>query len=136
MGPLGAWCGLEWLLGLYFLSYIPFTLLVDLQAVLRNLRQWFLRSSKTPCYRTPPVWFKSFLFWELVFQLPFFPIATYWRGDHGAVSCWTQYQENAQNPYFQQYLKHTSSNTHDQDTGRRPIKPSPSKGTGTNRPIT
>lgn len=23
------------------------------------------------------------------------------RGDHGAVSCWTQYQENAQNPYFQ-----------------------------------
>eukprot|EP00069_Balaena_mysticetus_P008272 bmy_19626T0 len=58
MGPLGAWRGLEWLLGLYFLSYIPFTLLVDLQA-------------------NPPVWFKSVLFWELVFQLPFFPIATY-----------------------------------------------------------
>ena len=34
MGPLGARRGLEWLLGLYFLSHIPITLLVDLQAVL------------------------------------------------------------------------------------------------------
>lgn len=34
MGTLSARRGLEWLLGLYFLSHIPITLLFDLQAVL------------------------------------------------------------------------------------------------------
>ncbi|XP_068385779.1 sigma intracellular receptor 2 isoform X2 [Eschrichtius robustus] len=86
MGPLGARRGLEWLLGLYFLSHIPITLLVDLQAVLprdlypvelRNLRQWYTEEFKDALLQNPPVWFKSFLFCELVFQLPFFPIATY-----------------------------------------------------------
>ncbi|TEA28540.1 hypothetical protein DBR06_SOUSAS2010178, partial [Sousa chinensis] len=86
MGPLGARRGLEWLLGLYFLSHIPITLLVDLQAVLprdlypvelRNLRQWYTEAFKDPLLQNPPVWFKSFLFCELVFQLPFFPVATY-----------------------------------------------------------
>ncbi|XP_059763995.1 sigma intracellular receptor 2 [Balaenoptera ricei] len=86
MGPLGARRGLEWLLGLYFLSHIPITLLVDLQAVLprdlypvelRNLQQWYTEEFKDALLQNPPVWFKSFLFCELVFQLPFFPIATY-----------------------------------------------------------
>ncbi|XP_007117729.2 sigma intracellular receptor 2-like [Physeter macrocephalus] len=86
MGSLGAWHGREWLLGLYFLSHIPITLLVDLQAVLprdlyrvelRNLRQWYTEEFKDPLLHNPPVWFKSFLFCELVFQLPFFLIPTY-----------------------------------------------------------
>ena len=34
MGTLGARRGLEWLLGFYFLSHIPITLLMDLQGVL------------------------------------------------------------------------------------------------------
>uniref|UniRef100_H2QCG8 Transmembrane protein 97 n=1 Tax=Pan troglodytes TaxID=9598 RepID=H2QCG8_PANTR len=76
----------EWLLGLYFLSHIPITLFVDLQAVLprelypvefRNLLKWYAKEFKDPLLQEPPAWFKSFLFCELVFQLPFFPIATY-----------------------------------------------------------
>lgn len=34
MRTLSARRGLEWLLGLYFLSHVPITLLVDMQAVL------------------------------------------------------------------------------------------------------
>ncbi|XP_070249292.1 sigma intracellular receptor 2 [Myotis yumanensis] len=86
MGTPSARRGLEWLLGLYFLSHIPITLLFDLQAVLprelypvelRNLLTWYAKEFKDPLLQDPPVWFKSFLFCELVFQLPFFPIATY-----------------------------------------------------------
>ncbi|XP_058921029.1 sigma intracellular receptor 2-like [Kogia breviceps] len=93
MGSLGARHCLEWLLDLYFLSHIPITLLMDLQAVLprdlyrvelRNLRQWYTEF-KDPLLHNPPVWFKSFLFCELVFQLPFFLIPTYvfFRVVHG-----------------------------------------------------
>ncbi|KAL0597318.1 Sigma intracellular receptor 2 [Plecturocebus cupreus] len=76
----------EWLLGLYFLTHIPITLFMDLQAVLphelypvefRNLMKWYAKEFKDPLLQEPPAWFKSFLFSELVFQLPFFPIATY-----------------------------------------------------------
>uniref|UniRef100_A0A8C2Y072 EXPERA domain-containing protein n=2 Tax=Capra hircus TaxID=9925 RepID=A0A8C2Y072_CAPHI len=86
MGTLGARRGLEWLLGFYFLSHIPITLLMDLQGVLprdlypvelRNLQQWYIEEFKDPLLQNSPVWFKSFLFCELVFQLPFFPIAAY-----------------------------------------------------------
>ncbi|XP_036123630.1 sigma intracellular receptor 2 [Molossus molossus] len=86
MGTLGARRGLEWILGLYFLSHIPITLLLDLQAVLpgelypielRNLLKWYAKEFKDPLLQDPPMWFKSFLLCELVFQLPFFPIATY-----------------------------------------------------------
>ncbi|XP_032136976.1 sigma intracellular receptor 2 [Sapajus apella] len=76
----------EWLLGLYFLTHIPVTLFLDLQAVLprelypvefRNLLKWYAKEFKDPLLQELPAWFKSFLFCELVFQLPFFPIATY-----------------------------------------------------------
>ncbi|KAM5215712.1 sigma intracellular receptor 2 [Hipposideros larvatus] len=86
MRTLSARRGLEWLLGLYFLSHVPITLLVDMQAVLprelypvevRNLVTWYAKEFKDPLLQNPPPWFKSFLFCELVFQLPFFPIATY-----------------------------------------------------------
>ena len=63
MGSLGTQHGLEWLLGLYFLSHIPITLLVDLQAglprdlypvELRNLRQWYTEEFKDPLLHNPP----------------------------------------------------------------------------------
>nr|XP_020038087.1 transmembrane protein 97 [Castor canadensis] len=77
---------LEWLLGLYFLSHIPITLFMDLQLLLppelypvefRNLINWYSKEFKDPLVQNPPLWFQSFVFCELVFQLPFFPIATY-----------------------------------------------------------
>uniref|UniRef100_A0A8C5K1N1 Transmembrane protein 97 n=1 Tax=Jaculus jaculus TaxID=51337 RepID=A0A8C5K1N1_JACJA len=77
---------LECLLGLYFLSHIPITLFVDLQAALSpelypveltDLKNWYSKEFKDPLMQDPPVWFKSFVFCELVFQLPFFPIAAY-----------------------------------------------------------
>ncbi|XP_045381348.1 sigma intracellular receptor 2 isoform X1 [Lemur catta] len=43
----------------------------------RNLLKWYAKEFKDPLLQDPPVWFKSFLFCELVFQLPFFPFATY-----------------------------------------------------------
>uniref|UniRef100_A0A9L0JV05 Sigma intracellular receptor 2 n=1 Tax=Equus asinus TaxID=9793 RepID=A0A9L0JV05_EQUAS len=86
MGALGVRRGLEWLLGLYFLSHVPITLFLDLQALLprelyplelRNLMEWYAKEFKDPLLQDPPMWFKSFLFCELVFQLPFFPFAAY-----------------------------------------------------------
>ncbi|XP_004593957.2 sigma intracellular receptor 2 [Ochotona princeps] len=77
---------LECLLGLYFVAHIPITLCLDLQMVLprelfavelRNLLQWYAREFKDPLLQDPPEWFKSFVFCELVFQLPFFPFAAY-----------------------------------------------------------
>ncbi|XP_077021403.1 sigma intracellular receptor 2 [Tamandua tetradactyla] len=86
MGVLGFRRVLEWILGFYFLSHIPITLFLDLQALLprelfpvelRNLLNWYNKEFKDPLMQDPPTWFKSLLFCELVFQLPFFPIATY-----------------------------------------------------------
>ncbi|KAM5274836.1 sigma intracellular receptor 2 [Ctenodactylus gundi] len=86
MGTVGARRCLEWLLGFYFLSHIPITLFLDLQGVFpselypvefRNLLTWYSKEFKDPLLQDPPAWFKSFLFCELVFQLPFFPFATY-----------------------------------------------------------
>lgn len=42
-----------------------------------NLMRWYSKEFKDPLMQEPPVWFKSFLFCELVLQLPFFPIAAY-----------------------------------------------------------
>lgn len=56
MGTLCARRGLEWLLGLYFLSHIPITLLFDLQAVLpRELYPVEVRAPGGPG-RGPPAW--------------------------------------------------------------------------------
>ncbi|XP_021495448.1 sigma intracellular receptor 2 [Meriones unguiculatus] len=86
MGAVAAKRCVEWLLGLYFVSHIPITMFIDLQAVLPSelypkevsrLLKWYSREFKDPLIQDPPAWFKSFLFCELVFQLPFFPIAAY-----------------------------------------------------------
>uniref|UniRef100_A0A2K6LI27 EXPERA domain-containing protein n=1 Tax=Rhinopithecus bieti TaxID=61621 RepID=A0A2K6LI27_RHIBE len=86
-GPTDRQChGMESLLGLYFLTHIPITLFMALQVVLlhelypvefRNLLMWYAKEFKDTLLQEPSAWFKSFLFYKLVFQLPFFPIATY-----------------------------------------------------------
>lgn len=43
----------------------------------RNLLQWYAGEFRDPLVQDPPEWFQSFVFCELVFQLPFFPIAAY-----------------------------------------------------------
>ncbi|KAM6175136.1 sigma intracellular receptor 2 [Erethizon dorsatum] len=86
MGAVRARRCLEYLLGFYFLSHIPITLFLDLQGLLprelypdqvRNLLKWYSAEFKDYLMEDRPVWFMSFLFCELVFQLPFFPIAAY-----------------------------------------------------------
>lgn len=71
MGALAARRCVEWLLGLYFVSHIPITLFLDMQAVLppelypqefSNLMRWYSKEFKDPLMQEPPVWFKSSLF--------------------------------------------------------------------------
>lgn len=86
MGPVSARRCLEYVLGFYFLTHIPITLFLDLQGLLprelypvqvRNLLKWYSAEFKDYLMENSPVWFTSFLFCELLFQLPFFPIAAY-----------------------------------------------------------
>lgn len=76
---------LQWVYLIYFLTHIPITLLVDLQAVfgqhyplyLQDIITWYVATFKDHLMRDPPVWFQSFIMAELVFQLPFFFVASY-----------------------------------------------------------
>uniref|UniRef100_A0A3Q2Q639 Transmembrane protein 97 n=1 Tax=Fundulus heteroclitus TaxID=8078 RepID=A0A3Q2Q639_FUNHE len=77
---------LEWIFFFYFASHIPITLFIDLQALLpghvypqplRDLLGWYAEEFKDPMVLDPPEWFKSFVFCEAFFQMPFFPIAAY-----------------------------------------------------------
>ncbi|NXT21676.1 SGMR2 protein, partial [Syrrhaptes paradoxus] len=76
----------ERLFALYFLSHVPITLLIDLQALLpaglypqslTDLLQWYVATFRDPVMLQPPEWFKAFVWCEAVLQLPFFPIASY-----------------------------------------------------------
>ncbi|NXJ76488.1 SGMR2 protein, partial [Trogon melanurus] len=76
----------ERLFALYFLSHIPVTLLVDLQALLPHglfphglteLLQWYGATFRDPMMLQPPEWFKAFIYCEAFLQMPFFPIAAY-----------------------------------------------------------
>ncbi|XP_061074099.1 sigma intracellular receptor 2 [Conger conger] len=77
---------LEIIFFFYFASHIPITLFIDLQALLpehiypqtlKDLLQWYAAEFKDPMMLDPPVWFKSFIFCEVLVQMPFFPVATY-----------------------------------------------------------
>ncbi|NXG34805.1 SGMR2 protein, partial [Dromaius novaehollandiae] len=78
---------LEWVFAVYFLSHIPITLMIDLQALLpgagiypeslTELLQWYAVTFRDPMMIQPPEWFKSFVFCEAFLQMPFFPIAAY-----------------------------------------------------------
>ena len=70
---------------IYFISHIPITLCVDLQALfghhypegLRNLMEWYCSTYHDPLMRVPPIWFRSFIWCELLMQMPFFFFATF-----------------------------------------------------------
>lgn len=66
---------------IYFATHIPATLCVDCQAVLprayfpkpvRNVLDFHVSTYNDILMANPPVWFKSFVVVELIFQLPFF----------------------------------------------------------------
>ncbi|NWZ48909.1 SGMR2 protein, partial [Haliaeetus albicilla] len=76
----------ERLFAFYFLSHIPVTLLIDLQALLpaglhpralTELLQWYAATFRDPMMLQPPEWFKAFIYCEAFLQMPFFPIAVY-----------------------------------------------------------
>ncbi|KAJ7309051.1 hypothetical protein JRQ81_008342 [Phrynocephalus forsythii] len=81
---------LEWVFALYFLTHIPITVFIDLQALLpdfyptalRQLLTWYTAAFKDPLMVDPPPWFQSFIYCECFLQLPFFPVAAYafWKG--------------------------------------------------------
>jgi hypothetical protein len=70
---------------IYFITHIPITICLDLQAllgayypeILRSFYAWYVQSFNDVLMTNPPVWLKSFIFAELVFQLPFFFVAIY-----------------------------------------------------------
>ncbi|XP_075760969.1 sigma intracellular receptor 2 [Pelodiscus sinensis] len=78
---------LEWVFALYFLTHIPITLMIDLQALvpgagiypqsLTELLKWYAVTFKDPMMLEPPAWFKSCIYCEAFLQMPFFPIAAY-----------------------------------------------------------
>ncbi|XP_071621031.1 sigma intracellular receptor 2 [Heliangelus exortis] len=76
----------ERLFGLYFLSHIPITLLIDLQPLLpagiypqglTEALQWYGAAFRDPMMLQPPEWFQAFMYSEAFLQLPFFPVAAY-----------------------------------------------------------
>lgn len=77
---------LEIIFFFYFLSHIPITLFIDLQALLpahvfplqaTELLKWYGETFKDPMVLQPPAWFRSFILCEALFQLPFFPVAAF-----------------------------------------------------------
>ncbi|XP_054619927.1 sigma intracellular receptor 2 [Dunckerocampus dactyliophorus] len=77
---------LEILFVLYFVSHIPITLFIDLQAVLpgylysqtlKDVLNVYAEKFNDPMVLDPPAWFKSFVVCEALLQTPFFPIAAY-----------------------------------------------------------
>ena len=71
----------------FFATHIPATLLIDSQAVLpprlvppfaADLLAWHVSRTSDPVMTAPfPPWFRALVLGELVFQLPFFFVATY-----------------------------------------------------------
>ena len=65
----------------FFATHIPATILMDSQALLppsivpslaRELLDFHVRANHDPLMEHQPVWFKSLILFELLFQLPFF----------------------------------------------------------------
>ena len=70
---------------IYFITHIPITLCLDLQILLgqfypdnlRSLFTWYVSVFNDRLLATRPIWLQSFIFAELVLQLPFFFAAVY-----------------------------------------------------------
>ena len=75
---------LRWSIIVYYLTHIPITLCLDLQALLqplypatlRNLYFWYISTYNDPLMSAQPFWFKSFIFYE-IFQIPYFFVAAH-----------------------------------------------------------
>lgn len=69
----------------YFITHIPITLCIDLQALfgqyypelLKGLYSWYLSTYNDILMKEVPLFLKSFIYAEIIIQLPFFFIATY-----------------------------------------------------------
>ena len=75
----------------FFLVHIPITVLIDVNGpvvpksyypeALQTLTTWYAEEFQDFLMQSPPVWFRSFIFTELVFQLPLLLSCVYgmWR---------------------------------------------------------
>lgn len=69
----------------YFITHIPITLSLDLQVLFgeyypdsfQALATWYIDTYNDQLILHKPVWLKSFIWAELLFQTPFFFVATY-----------------------------------------------------------
>jgi hypothetical protein len=70
---------------IYFITHIPITLSLDLQVLFgeyypesfQSLATWYVSTYNDQLILLKPVWLKSFIWAELLFQTPFFFVATY-----------------------------------------------------------
>ncbi|KAJ1435283.1 transmembrane protein 6/97 [Ochromonadaceae sp. CCMP2298] len=70
---------------IYFVTHIPITLTLDLQVIfgkyypeaLQQLFSWYCTTHNDQILLLKPVWLKSFIWAECLFQLPFFFAASY-----------------------------------------------------------
>jgi hypothetical protein len=70
---------------IYFLTHIPVTLILDLQAIfveqypdtLQIVYTWYISTYNDLLIARRPLWLKSFIWAELLFQMPFFFVASY-----------------------------------------------------------
>ncbi|PIK46185.1 putative transmembrane protein [Apostichopus japonicus] len=77
---------LEWTFFLYFLTHIPVTVFINSQALLpvwiypqmaQDVVNWYSRTFKDAMVRDGDAWYRSSIVVELLFQLPFFFVASY-----------------------------------------------------------
>ncbi|XP_051891176.1 sigma intracellular receptor 2 [Pristis pectinata] len=77
---------LECIFCFYFITHIPVTLAIDLQALLprwmfpaalQGLLRWYAAKFKDPMIMDPPAWFSACIVCEALLQMPFFPVAAY-----------------------------------------------------------
>lgn len=69
----------------YFVTHIPISICLDFQVIfgqyyppnLVALNDWYIANYKDPMISGKPIWLKSFIWAEFLFQLPFFFVATY-----------------------------------------------------------
>lgn len=77
---------LDLLFIIYFVVHIPTALLLDAQSILPRhlfheqllkMTEGHIKSTGDPLVSTNPVWFKAFIWCELILQVPYFFAATY-----------------------------------------------------------
>lgn len=76
---------LRWTFLIYFITHIPITLVLDLQVIfgeyyppaLGSVMTFYLSSYNDLVLARSPLWLKSFIWAEFLFQMPFFFAATY-----------------------------------------------------------